>query len=73
MKKQIMELLTQVNPKIIEVIDLLEEGLIDSFEIVNIVVELEEAFHIEIEPEFILPENFQTVESIVNLVEHIKE
>lgn len=43
--------------------------LVDSFEVVNIVMELEEAFDIEIDAEDVVAENFQTVDTIVALVE----
>lgn len=48
--------------------DLLEAGLIDSFDIVTLVAELEAAFHIEIDGEEITEENFSTVSRIVELV-----
>ena len=68
-----MEVLCQVNPKIADHVedDLLETGLIDSFEIVNVVMELEGTLNIEIDPELVTPENFQTVDAIVKLIESI--
>lgn len=72
MKEQIMEILKKINPRITEDADLLEGGLIDSFEIVNLVTELEETLQIEIDPELILSVNFQSVDSIVKLVERIR-
>ena len=53
--------------------NLLEAGLIDSYEIVEIVMGLEDAFGIEIDPELVIPENFCTVNSIVNLIEGISK
>lgn len=69
-REKTIDVLCNVNPKIREntEADLLEAGIIDSFEIVNLVMELEEAFEIEIAPEEISPENFKTVEAIVKLV-----
>ena len=49
-------------------VNLLDGGYIDSFDIVNIVSELEEHFDIEILPEEIVPENFDSVEHIAKLV-----
>ncbi len=73
MKEKVLEILCKVNPKIKNnaEADLLETGLIDSFEIVNVVMELEGALNIEIDPELIVPDNFQTVNAIVLLVEKL--
>ena len=49
--------------------DLLAAGLLDSFDIVNLVSQLEEAFTVEIEPTDIVPENFRTVAAIAALME----
>lgn len=70
-KNKVVNILCEVNPKIQDNIetDLLESGILDSFEIVNIVMELEGEFGIEIEPEDIEPDNFKTVEAIVKLIE----
>ena len=48
--------------------NLLAGGYIDSFDIVNIVAELEESFNIEIIPEMIVPENFENVKQMSKLV-----
>ena len=73
MQRKIWEILNEINPKIEENVeeDLLEAGLIDSFQIVNIVTELENEFEIEIDPELIIPDNFNTIESITKLIEKI--
>lgn len=70
MKEQILEILAEVDDRIEEGVDLIEEGVINSFVIVNIVMELEEAFDIEIDAENVTAENFQSVESILALVEN---
>lgn len=73
MREKVLEVLCQINPKIANQInvDLLETGLINSFEIVNVVLELEEVFHIEIDPELINPDNFRNVDAITSMVEHL--
>lgn len=70
-REKVTEILCGVNPKIGEDVDadLLKSGFIDSFEIVNVVMELEDAFGIEIDPESIIPANFQTIADIVKLIE----
>ena len=51
--------------------DFFEEGLIDSFEIMNIIMELEQEFAVEIYPELILPENFCSLEAMDTLIGQI--
>lgn len=49
--------------------DFIEDGLLDSFDIVNLVGELEDAFDIEIRGIDIVPENFESIETIEALIE----
>ena len=49
--------------------DFIEDGLLDSFEIVELVSALEDAFEIEISGRDIIPENFVSVEAIEELIE----
>ncbi len=49
--------------------DFIEEGMLDSFDVVSLVSELEDVFSISIDGEDIIPENFSSVESIKALVE----
>ena len=72
----------QMKEKIVEIIknmkqdqefevdtDLVEEGILDSFDIANLSIELEQEFEIEISGLDIIPENFSTVESMIRLIE----
>lgn len=49
--------------------DFIEDGLLDSFDLVNLVSELEDVFDIEIRGVDIIPENFTSIETIKELVE----
>ena len=49
--------------------NLFEAGLLDSFDMVNLVTGLETEFDIEIEPEDIDLENFQSISAICKLVQ----
>lgn len=68
-----MEVLKAENEEIVEDLDrdLLESGILDSFDIVNLVVALEEALGVSIDVEMVSPENFQTAESIIRMIEGI--
>lgn len=48
--------------------NLIEEGLIDSFDIINVISELEQEFDIEFEATDIVEENFSTILAIINIV-----
>lgn len=53
--------------------DFMEDGLIDSFEVVSLVSELEGIFQIEIRGIDILPENFKNLDAIAALIEKYLE
>jgi len=49
--------------------DLLVAGVIDSLGVVKVIVALEKAFRIEIKDEDVVPENFQSLDSLARFVE----
>lgn len=73
MKEKILEVLREINEEILEDTerDLLATGILDSFDIVNMVVELEDAFDIVIDVDLVTPDNFRTADSIINVMENI--
>ncbi len=73
MTEKVMAVLKEINANIKEGVNLIKEGLIDSFEVVHIVMELESVFDIEIDPEAVIAENFETVDTIVELVKKSME
>lgn len=52
---------------------LITDGILDSFDTINIVNELNDTYNIEIEPSELLPENFDSAEAILALVERLKK
>jgi len=48
---------------------LIETGIIDSLDILKLMAFLEEKFKIEIKEQEVIPENFDTVNGIVDLIE----
>lgn len=53
--------------------DFIEDGLLDSFEIVDLVSGLEDEFSVEISGRDIIPENFINLETIAALVRKYTE
>ena len=52
---------------------LIDDGVIDSFDIVSIIGEVSEKFGVEISVDDILPENFNSVKALYALIERLKE
>lgn len=52
--------------------NLIDNGLIDSFDVVQLVMQLNEAFDIEIGAEEITPENFNSAESIWKMIQRLQ-
>ena len=71
MKEQIIKILTELRPEFDftqEGVNFIEEGMLDSFDMVNLVNDLDSTFGISIDGVDILPENFATVGSIEQLL-----
>lgn len=70
MREQIIKILTELRPEFDfnQDVDFIEEGMLDSFDVVNLVSELDALFGISIDGVDILPENFASVEAIENLL-----
>ena len=70
MKEKIIAILNDLRPEFsfTEDVDFIEEGLLDSFDIVSLVDELEEGFGIKIQGIDVIPSNFSTVDNIIALL-----
>lgn len=71
MKEQIIKILADLRPEFDfsqEGQNFIEEGMLDSFDMVSLVSELDSTFGISIDGMDILPENFATLDAIVNLL-----
>lgn len=70
MKDRILELLKQVSEDadFEHSANFIEDGLMDSFQIVDLVSELEDEFSIEISGKDIIPENFMNLDTIGAMV-----
>jgi len=75
MRDSILEVLKRVNADVdfLSSEDYIEDGLLDSFDIVTLVEELEDEFGIEIGGHDIIPENFVNVDSIEALIQKCEE
>ena len=72
MKEEIIKILTEIRPEFdfnMENTDFIAKGMLDSFDIISIVSDIEESFDIVIDGTKILPENFDSIEAILNLID----
>jgi len=72
MKEKIIKILTEIRPEFdfkAENTGFIAKGLLDSFDIISIVSDVEENFDIAIDGSQILPENFDSIEAIINLID----
>ena len=70
MKNKIIYLLTEIRPEFdfSNTTNFIENGMLDSFDIVSLVVSLDKEYGISIDGTDILPENFSSVNNIIQLL-----
>ena len=75
MKEQLMSILEELRPDIdfTKETALIDDGVLDSFDIVSLVGELNDNFGVEINVDDLLPENFNSADAMVELVARMQE
>lgn len=75
MKEEVIEILTEVRPDIdlSGEVKLIDDGELESLDVVALVGELNDEFDINISVKHLIPENFNSVDAIVKLVESLQE
>ena len=70
LKLQVIGILSEISPEydFSQDVNFIEEGMLDSLDIVALVSGLDEEFSISIDGDDIIPENFSSLEMIVNLL-----
>lgn len=73
--EELMNLLTALKPEIDfeREKELIDDGLLESFDVITLIAEIEDQFGIEVPAEEIMPENFNSAEDIWRLLEQLKE
>ncbi len=68
--EKIMEILQGIRPEFdfTSSEDFIEDGYLDSFDLVSLVSELDDTFDISIDGLDIIPENFKSLDTIANVV-----
>lgn len=73
MEEKILSILEDINDEILtyDGSNMIADGIIDSFEIVEIITNIEEEFDIEIGAENVVAANFANKDSIIEMVKRI--
>ncbi|MBR2186100.1 MAG: acyl carrier protein [Lachnospiraceae bacterium] len=75
MREKILEILTEVRPDIDfeSETELVSGNILESFDIVQIVAELDDEFDIEISPKDLTADNFNSLEALEELIERLQD
>ena len=76
MEEQIIKILTELRPEFDftqEGLNFIEDGMLDSFDMVSLVDSIETEFGVAISGVDVLPENFCTIEAICKTIEKNKK
>lgn len=75
MRETLMDILTELRPDVDfeGEKNLISGGVLESFDIVSLVSELTDEFDITIRPKDLVPENFNSVEAMLNMIETLME
>ena len=72
--EQLLELLKEVRPDVDfeNETELIDDGILDSFDVVSIISEIDDQFGVQIRITELDPENFNSAEAIWNLIQELK-
>ena len=72
-REQVLKILKEVKPtkNLENISDIIEGGYIDSFELMALITSIMDGFGVEISFEDITPDNFNSVEAIVAMIERL--
>lgn len=75
MMEELMQILEELRPDVdFETEEsLIDDGILDSFDIVALVGELNDAFDIEIKPNNLIPVNFNSAKAMMALIEQLRD
>ena len=73
--EKLIEILSAIHPDVDfeNTVDLIDDGILDSLDIVTIVTEINDVFDVNIPAEEIVPENFNSAEALYALIEKLDE
>ena len=71
---EILKILGEIKPDVDFTTEtgLIDNAILDSFDIVQLIQELKDAFDIDISPAEIVPDNFNSAEALLNMVQRLQ-
>ncbi len=75
MEDRLLKILSELRPEVdfTSEVALIDDGILDSFDMVALVTEINDEFDVRIGIENLVPENFNSVDSIMKLIERLQE
>lgn len=73
--EELLEILNDLHPEVdFEIEDsLVDDKILDSFDIISIIAEINDQFDVAVSAEDIIPENFNSAKAIYELIERLQE
>ena len=73
--EELLEILRDLHPEVVfETCDtLIDDKILDSFDIVSIIAEIEDQFDVVISAEKIVPENFNSAQALYALIQELED
>ncbi len=73
--EKIIEMMTELHPDVDfnECTTLIDDGILDSMDIVSLITEIYDEFDVRIPADKIIPENFNSAEALYKLIEELEE
>lgn len=74
MKEKILQVLSEIRPDVnFETAErLIDDGILDSFDIIQVVLELNETFDVEMSVDDLQPENLNDIQAMVALISRLQ-
>ena len=75
MEDRLLKILSELRPEVdfTSEVALIDDGILDSFDMVALVTEINDEFDVRIGIENLVSENFNSVDSIMKLIERLQE
>lgn len=73
--EELMEILADLHPEVDfgQCTTLVDDKILDSFDIVSIIAEIADQYDVTISAEHIIPENFNSAEALFELIQRLEE
>ena len=73
--EELLEILKSIRPDVDfeNETELIDEGILDSFDVVSIISEIDDKFDVQIRINELDPENFNSAKAIYNLIQNLKQ